>query len=121
MPQYKRIGEPGRSPLSAAIGSGNLYFISGQVPITNEGHIPVGIADQTRLVMDKLSELVTAAGGDMSNIIKTTVFLTSKDNFAVMNEVYKSYFKDGEYPARSTIECNLMVDVLIEIEAIAII
>ena len=55
----------------------------------------------------------------MDKVVKTTVFLQSQSDFAVMNNIYKEYFSEP-WPTRSTIQCELMIDIRIEIEAIAL-
>ena len=74
---------------------------------------------QTRLVLDKVKALVEAAGSSMDKVVKTTVFVTDRAEFGAMNKVYAEYFPT-EPPARSTIECGLMIDIKVEIEAIAL-
>lgn len=106
-------------PLSKVVIANGFVFISGTVPRTPEGTTPEGIDAQTRLVLDQIKELVEEAGSSMENIVKTTVFLTDKTVFGGMNDAYGSYFP-SEPPARSTIICDLAVDVLVEIEAVAV-
>ena len=103
--------------------SGKLTFISGQLPIDPAtGAFPEGgIQAQTRQSLSNLCALLKAAGGDMSNVVKTTVFLKDMNDFAAMNEVYATFF-EKEYPARSAVEvARLPKDALVEIEAIALI
>ena len=114
----KTIGEVSRIPLSPAVIQGNMVFVSGQVPVDDNGKIVEGIEAQTRLVLDKIKELVEAAGSSMDRVVKTTVFLTDKADFAAMNSIYSEYFPASP-PARSTVECGLMIDIKVEIEAIA--
>ena len=114
----KTVGEVSRIPLSPAVIQGNTVFVSGQVPVDDNGMILEGIEAQTRLVLDKIKELVEAAGSSMDKVVKTTVFLTDKTDFAAMNSIYAEYFPESP-PARSTIECGLMIDIKVEIEAIA--
>ena len=102
--------------------SGKLTFISGQLPIDPAtGAFPEGgIQAQTRQSLSNLCALLKAAGGDMSNVVKTTVFLKDMNDFAAMNEVYATFF-EKEYPARSAVEvARLPKDALVEIEAIAL-
>ncbi|MBJ3774510.1 RidA family protein [Acuticoccus mangrovi] len=112
------MGAMGKVPLSLATIANGFVFVSGQVPVAEDGTIPEGIEAQTMLVLDKLKTLVEAAGSSMDNVVKTTVFLTDIEDFAGMNAVYASVFA-SEPPARSTIRCDLAVDALVEIEAIA--
>lgn len=110
-------------PYSQAIKVGNFVFISGQIPIDPKtGNLVEGdIKEQTKRVIENIKAIIESIGGSLENIVKTTVFLKSLEEFSQMNEVYAEYFKDKP-PARSTVEVSrLPKDVRIEIEAIAII
>ena len=108
------------TPLTPALRSGNTIYVSGQVPRRDDGSIPVGIREQTHLVLTRIRALVEEAGGRMDDVVKTTVFLTDRADFAGMNEVYAGFFADVP-PARSTIECGLMIPILVEIECVAVV
>ena len=119
MASKELVGELGPVPLSPALRTETAVFVSGQVPVQPDGSVPDDVGEQTRLVLDKVKELVEAAGSSMDKVVKTTVFLTNKADFAAMNAVYAGYFP-GTPPTRSTIECGLMIDIKVEIEAIAL-
>jgi 2-iminobutanoate/2-iminopropanoate deaminase len=107
-------------PYSAALRAGRLLFVSGQVPIdpANGSLIEGDIATQTRRVLDNLKALVEAGGLSLSQVVRTTVFLADMDDFAAMNEAYRSYFI-VPYPARSTIQAaRLPRNARVEIDAI---
>ena len=109
-------------PYSQAIKSGNLLFISGQVPVNpTTGELTGDIKVQTRQVLENLKSILVAAGASTADVVKTTVFLKNLDDFNVINKIYDEYFlKDA--PARSTIEVlRIPRGALIEIEAIAVI
>ena len=114
-------GTPVAGPYSPGVKVGNLLFVSGQVSKPGT----MDIKEQTRSVLDNIKKIVVAAGGNVSNIIKTTVFLTNFKDFGKMNRVYKKFFEDNgvteKFPARSTVEVsNLVVEgLIIEIDAIA--
>ena len=120
MPTKKRIGEIAAVPLSPAILSDRFVFVSGQVPTADDGTIVEGIEAQTRLVLEKIAALLQEAGSSLENVVKTTVFLTDTADFGAMNQVYAEFFPETP-PARSTIRCDLMIDIKVEIEAIALI
>ena len=110
-------------PYSQGIRAGNLLFVSGQVaidPATNNVIDDKSIQAQTRRVLRNIAAIISAAGGSMENIVKTTVFLKNMGDFAAMNEVYARYFQTAP-PARSTVEvARLPKDVLVEIDVIAL-
>jgi 2-iminobutanoate/2-iminopropanoate deaminase len=110
-------------PYSSALRAGNLYFISGQVPVEpSSGQMVTGdIGAQTRRVLDNIGALLQAGGLTFSHIVRTTVFLADMNDFAAMNDAYRSYFTEP-YPARSTVQAaRLPRDSRIEIDAIAMI
>ena len=105
-------------PYSQAIVTGNLAFASGQLGIDPSGKAGADIAAQTTLAIENLAAVLTAAGSDLSRVVKTTCFLANIADFAAFNEVYGKYFTGK--PARSLIEAAaLPKGSLVEIEAIA--
>ena len=110
-------------PYSQAVRAGNLVFASGQIPIdpaTGE-FVPGGIAEQTEQVLRNLTAVFEAAGLELAQVVKTTVFLLDMDDFAAMNEVYGRFFAE-QPPARATVQAaRLPRDARVEIEAIAVI
>jgi 2-iminobutanoate/2-iminopropanoate deaminase len=107
-------------PYSQGVEVGSFLFTSGQVPIdAGTGQIPRGIEKQTEKSLLNIKGIIEAAGSGMNDIIKTTVYITDMNNFTAMNEVYKSFFEEGIYPARSCVEVSrLPKDALVEIEAV---
>jgi len=111
------------APYSPGTKAGNMVFVAGMLALDAGGQI-VGrghIAGQTRQALENVKAIVEAGGGRMSDIVKTTVYITDMANFAAMNEVYKTYFS-SEPPARATVKADLVnKDFLVEIDAIAVI
>lgn len=110
-------------PYSQAIRAGKTVYLSGQIAIDPKGNQPMGnasIEDQTRRVLENLKAVLAADGLTMDNIVSTSVFLKDVSDFAKMNEVYATFFKNAP-PARATIEvARLPRDMKIEISAIAV-
>ncbi len=109
-------------PYSQAIrAEGKFLFCSGQIPLTPSGELVSGdVKTQAKQCMENVKNLLEAAGLSLSNVAKTTIFLSSMDHFAAVNEVYGSYF-EGTPPARSTVAvAGLPKAVDVEIEVIAI-
>lgn len=98
---------------------GDLIFFSGQIPINpTTGEMPEGIEAQTRQSLDNVKGLLESQGLTFANVVKTTVFLDSMDDFATMNSIYAEYFVEP-YPARSAVEvAKLPKGALIEVEVI---
>ena len=107
-------------PYSQAQIVGNLVYTSGQIPIDPAtGLIVEGLEAQANQVFKNISELLKAAGSDMSKVVKTTVFIKDMNDFAAINAIYANYFS-APYPARSCVEvARLPMDVLLECEVIA--
>ena len=108
-------------PYSPGMKAGDYIFVSGQIGhVDSEGNKVEGVEAQTRQTLEKMKRVLEAAGASLSDVVKTTVFLVKADDFAKMNEVYKSYFTK-DYPARSTVIVAALVrpEVLIEIECVA--
>lgn len=109
-------------PYSQAIRSGDFIFCSGQVGLTPEGTLvdAEDVAAQTRQALANLQAVLTAAGSNLQRVVKTTVFLTTMDHFAAMNEAYAEIFPK-QPPARSTVAvAGLPRQALVEIECVAI-
>jgi 2-iminobutanoate/2-iminopropanoate deaminase len=108
-------------PYSQAIRSGNFIFCSGQIPLDPKSGEMVAddIGAQTRRVLDNISGLLKSEGLSLSDVLKTTIFLTDLGNFQIVNEIYGSYF-NNQPPARSTVQVSaLPKGAKIEIEVIA--
>jgi 2-iminobutanoate/2-iminopropanoate deaminase len=109
-------------PYSQAIKWGNMLFTSGQIPLDpGSGQVKEGgIRAQTRQALENLKQVLVAGGAGFGNVVKTTCFLNDMNDFAQFNEVYAEFFKDSP-PARSCVAVDrLPKDVLVEIEAIAV-
>ncbi len=109
-------------PYSQAVDSGaGLVFVSGQLPIDpSTGTFPEGgVTEQTRQSLLNAQAILQAAGLDLANVVKTTVFLADMGDFAAMNAVYATFFSEP-FPARSAVAVKtLPKGALVEIECIA--
>lgn len=109
-------------PYSQAIEANGMIFASGQIPIdpATGQFVEGGIQEQTRQALTNARNILQAAGTDMENVIKTTVYLSNINNFAAMNEVYAQFFTEP-FPARSAVAVkDLPKGALVEIEVLAI-
>lgn len=108
-------------PYSQAIEANGFVFASGQIPVNPAtGEIPEGIEAQADQVMKNMQNLLAAAGTSLEQVVKTTVFIQSMNDFAAINGIYSKYF-DKDCPARSCVEVAcLPKNVLLEMEAIAV-
>jgi len=107
------------SPLSQAIKVGKTIYISGQLgknPTT--GELASTIEEQTKNALLNIKIIIEEAGGNINDIVKTTIFLKNLDHVSIVNKIYREYFSDTK-PARSCIEISRLAGgALIEIEAI---
>ena len=109
-------------PYSQAIHAGNTIYVSGQIPIDPATGSFAGddIVTQTRQSLTNLKAILQAAGADMNNVVKTTVYLAHMEDFASMNQVYAEFFS-APYPARAAFEvARLPRNALVEIECVAV-
>lgn len=109
-------------PYSQGIIVNNMFYSSGQIPLTAEGNMVTGdVKEQTHQVFENLKAVLAAAGASLESVVKTTVFIKSMDDFAALNEVYGEYFSNHK-PARSCVEvARLPKDSLVEIEVVALV
>ena len=108
-------------PYSQAVQAGNVVFVSGQLPIDPATGNFAGddIKSQTRQSLTNITNILASEGIEMSQILRTGVFLKDMNMFADMNAVYGEFF-EGDYPARAAVEvARLPKDALVEIEAVA--
>ena len=110
-------------PYSQAVKAGDMLFISGQLGIDPQSSSLVtgGVEAEASQAMKNLLAILEKAGGDSSHLVKTTILLSSMDDFGKVNEIYKGFFS-GSFPARACYEVSrLPAGGKIEIEAIAVI
>lgn len=108
-------------PYSQAVKAGDFLYMSGQVPLDPKTGALVegGVKEQTQRVLDNLAAVLAAAGLGLSDVVKTTVFMTDLGRFAEMNEVYAKAFA-APAPARATVQVSaLPKGAQVEIEAVA--
>ena len=108
-------------PYSQAIDCGDFVFLSGQIPLVPESGLVAkgGLEAQAHQMFANIQAVLAEAGMSLSNVVKTTVFMTDLSQFAAFNAIYAEYFK-APYPARSCVEVSaLPKGVLVECELIA--
>lgn len=120
----KQIIETDKAPAaigtySQAVRSGNLVFLSGQIPLDPQTMIlKAGFAEQTHQVFKNIQAVVEAAGGNMNQLIKLNIFVMDLNNFAVLNDIMAEYFEQP-YPARAAVQvAGLPKGAEVEIEAV---
>jgi 2-iminobutanoate/2-iminopropanoate deaminase len=114
-----KVAKP-RVPLSAAVKIGDLVFVSGSTPYNATYELVKGdFPAQMHQVMQNLKTTLEAAGSSLDKVVKVNVILARIRDFQEMNEIYKTYFEEGNYPARTTIEATLTnKEFLLEIECV---
>ena len=105
--------------LSKAVRAGDFVFLTGQVPMRDGQVMTDGsIEDQTRACLDEIKATLAEAGCSLSDVVKSMIWIKSREDFPGFNEVYGEYFPEGP-PARSALVSEFLVDIRVEIECIA--
>ncbi len=105
--------------LSRAVRAGDFVFLTGQIPMRGDSPMTDGsIEDQTRACIEGIRKILQEAGCELSDVVKSVVWLKDREDYAGFNEVYGEYFTE-EQPARSAIVSDFIIDILIEIDCIA--
>ena len=120
--EKKVIVEGGQMPFSKVVQKGSTVYISGMVGRNDsDGTIPFSAADQTKVLMNKLQSLLAAVNATLDNALKITIFVTDMRYFSEINAVYKTFFSEGQMPARSCVAVTALpdADAKVEMEVIA--
>ena len=107
-------------PYRQAVAAGGMLYASGQIPLdpANGEVVSGGLPVQTKQVLENLKAVVEAAGSELSKVVKVTIYITDMKQFAVVNEIYGSYFS-APFPARACVEVSeLPKGVEVEMDAI---
>jgi len=111
-----------KAPLSQAVVANGMVYVSGTTPFDLERKMAPEFKEQMHQVMQNMKVVLEESGSSLNDIVKVNVFLTNIQDFAEMNVIYASYFEEGNYPARTTIEAPMAVpNMLLEIECIAVV
>ncbi|WP_442941961.1 RidA family protein [Nonomuraea sp. NBC_00507] len=120
---YRHLGRPvGNRPYSQAVRTGDLLFVSGQLPLHPEtGAVCDNIEEQTRQSLTSVTAVVREAGGQLSDVVRVGIFVTDIKDFGVVNKVYAEFFSAETRPARAVVKVSALPrpEARIEIEAIA--
>lgn len=113
-------GAPPIGPYSPAVVADGLVYVSGLLGTGADGKL-VGpdVASQTRQILDRMGEILTAAGSSMAQVVSVSVFLKNPGDFAAMNDAYRGYFPSNA-PTRTTVASDLLNGALVEIAAVAV-
>lgn len=110
-------------PYSQAVLVGNTLYASGQIALNpkNMELVTDNIQDETRQVMQNIHEVLKAASMDFSHVVKASIFISDMNDFALINEIYGSYFDEATAPARETVQVAVLPKhVNVEISIIAV-
>jgi 2-iminobutanoate/2-iminopropanoate deaminase len=122
--QIQHIGEPTlggqRLPFSNAVRAGDTVYLSGALGLGSDGKLPPGIEAQARQTMDNIAATLKSAGLGWGDVVKCTVMLDDMKDWPAFNAVYRTYFPDNKFPARSAFGADgLALGALVEVECIA--
>ena len=105
--------------LSKAVRAGDFVFLTGQVPMRGgQPMTDASVEDQTRACIEAIGETLAEAGCSLDDVVKSMVWLRSREDFPGFNEIYGQYFPEGP-PARSALVSDFLIDIRVEIECIA--
>jgi reactive intermediate/imine deaminase len=123
-PQYLQPYGPPTRPFSPAVRVGNMLYLAGQIGTSADaagtGVVPGGIEAETRQTMNNIKDVLEKSGSDMDHVVKCTVFMADMKEWDAMNGVYRTFFRNDKYPARSAFGATgLALGARVEIECIA--
>jgi 2-iminobutanoate/2-iminopropanoate deaminase len=122
-PEFLQPYGPPTRPFSPAVKVGNVLYLAGQIgtpPDASGAPVAGGIAAETKQTMENIKDVLAKTGSDLDHVVKCTVFMADMKEWDAMNAVYRTYFKDGKFPARSALGANgLALNARVEIECIA--
>ena len=119
-PLFIQPDGPPANPFSPAVRVGNIIFVSGTLGTKPDGTlVPGGIQPETRQLLENIKGTLAAAGVGMDRVVKCTVFLADLKEWPAMNEIYRSYFRNGKYPARAAVQATLLFGARVEMECAA--
>ncbi len=119
-PQFIHPDGPPANPFSPAVRVGSIIFVSGTLGTKLDGTlVPGGIQAETRQLLENIKGTLGAAGVGMDRVVKCTVFLADLKEWPAMNEVYRSYFSNGNFPARAAVQATLLMGARVEMECAA--
>lgn len=119
-PQYIQPDGPPTNPFSPAVRVGNLVFVSGTLGTKPDGTlVPGGIEAETRQTLENIKRVLGAAGLGMERVVKCQAFLADLAEWPAMNAVYRTYWSNGQYPARTAVQATLLFGARVELECVA--
>lgn len=119
--QAKKSGKKAINPnqvYSEAVEAGDFVFLSGKIAYRQGKVVPGGVKAETKYVLDNLKIALAKSGLEMDDVVRTTVYLKTLEDYAGMNEVYQTYW-ENDPPARTTVEAGVVLNTSIEIDIIA--
>ena len=121
-PQFLITNPQSTAPFSPAVRVGNMLFLAGQIGTEHGKLVAGGIGPETKQALTNIKTVLEANGSDMEHVVKCTVFLADMKEWGAMNEVYRTMFTAGKFPARSAFgTTGLANDARTEIECIAVV
>ena len=121
-PQFLNTNPQSTAPFSSAVRLGNMLYLAGQLGTDHGKLVAGGIGPETRQALTNIKTVLEANGSDMEHVVKCTVFLADMKEWPAMNDVYRTMFTAGKFPARSAFgTTGLANDARTEIECIAVV
>jgi len=119
-PEFIQPDGPPANPFSPAVRVGNLIFVSGTLGTLPDGKLaPGGIQAETKQLLENIKGTLGAVGVGMERVARCTVYMADLAEWPAMNEIYRSYFTNGKYPARAAVQATLLFGARVEMECVA--
>ena len=121
-PEYLNINPQSTAPFTPVVRVGNMLYLAGQLGTKDGKLVPGGIGPETQQALQNIKQLLEKVGSGMDHVVKCTVFLADMKEWPAMNDVYRTMFTAGKFPARSAFGATgLALDARTEIECIAVV
>jgi 2-iminobutanoate/2-iminopropanoate deaminase len=121
-PQFLNTNPQSTAPFSSAVKVGNMLYLAGQIGTDKGKVVEGGIGPETRQALTNIKTVLEANGSDMDHVVKCTVFLADMKEWPAMNDVYRTMFTAGKFPARSAFgTTGLANNARTEIECMAVV
>lgn len=122
-PEFLQPYGPPTRPFSPAVKVGNVLYLAGQIgtpPDASGAPVAGGITAETKQTMENIKDVLAKTGSDLDHVVKCTVFMADMKEWDAMNAVYRTYFRNNKFPARSAFGATgLALNARVEIECIA--
>jgi reactive intermediate/imine deaminase len=121
-PEFLNPNGQSANPFSSAVRVGNMLYLAGQLGTSGGALVSGGVQAETKQALSYIRDVLKKSGSDMDHVVQCTVFMADMKEWPAMNEVYRTFFKEGKFPARSAFgTTGLALSGRLEIECLAVV